>query len=456
MKTLRVGALPISVTLVLILLPLIYVALFRSNSINALVLWKNQLSNWNGNNNNQMNTFMGDGAIGSLQRLVRGRGRIELETTGFSSDSSSLHSDVCVSTDLVTIDMQSTTVYIPQKQSLPPINWTVQPYARKGDKAALSNVAKVEIIRGIKNKPPPQCDVFHNVPAVVFSSGGYRGNFFHEFNDVIVPFFLTTRHFQSQVQLVVTDYKEHWDSKYHQILTSLSNYKVINPAEDEKVHCFPGGVIGLVYHGDLTCNTSGIPDGYSMNDFRKFLRHSFNLKIKNVTEMEKPVLILVSRQRTRALLNEKEILGLATELGFNAITATPEHMSNLSRFSDEINSCSVLLGVHGAGLTNAVFLPDGAVLLQVVPLGAEWASATYYGSKVGNMNIRYLEYKISPEESSLLEKYGRDSPLIHDPASIGKEGFTASSKIYLRGQNVTLDISRFRKTLLQALELLRR
>ncbi|KAI3900754.1 hypothetical protein MKW92_034622 [Papaver armeniacum] len=455
MNKLRGGALPISVSLVLILLPLIYVALFRSNSIDALILWTNQLSNWNGYN--QMSRFMGDGAIGSIQRLVRGRGRIELETTGFSCNSSSRHSDICVSTDLVTIDMQSRTVYIPQKQSLPPINWTVQPYARKGDKAAMSNVAKVEIIRGIKNKPPPPCDIFHNVPAVVFSSGGYRGNFYHEINDVMVPLFLTTHHFQSQVQLVATDYKEHWDSKYHQILTSLSNYKVINPVEDEKVHCFPGGVIGLVYHGDLTCNTSGIPGGYSINDFRRFLRYSFNLKIKNVTEVEKPVLILVSRQRSRALLNEKEILGLATELGFKAITTTPERMSNLSRFSDEINSCSVLLGVHGAGLTNAVFLPDGAVMLQVVPLGLEWPSATYYGSKVvGKMNVRYLEYKIIPEESSLLEKYGRDSPVINNPAAIGKQGYAVSSKIYLRGQNVTLDISRFRKTLLQALELLRR
>ncbi|MCL7029539.1 hypothetical protein MKW94_028438 [Papaver nudicaule] len=430
MNTLRFGALPMSVPLVLILLPLAYVAHFRSNIIIALVLWTNQLSNWNGNNQDE---YMYGRWCYWVYTKACSRGRIELETTGFSCDSSSLHSDICVFMDLVTIDMQSTTVYIPKKQSLPPTNWTVQPYARKGDKAALKNVAKVETIRGIKNKPPPPCDVFHNVSAVVFSAGGFRGNFFHEFNDVIVPLFLTTRHFQAKVQLVVTDYKEQWNSKYRQILTSLSNYRVINPAEDKKVYCFPGGVVAFL-----------------------FLRDSFSLKIENVKEIEKPVLLLVSRQRTRAFLNENDILGLATELGFNAITTTPGQMSNLSRFSSKINSCTVLLGVHGAGLTNALFLPDGAVLLQVVALGTDWASATYFGNKVGKMNIHYLEYKISSEESWLLNKYGRDSPVINDPASIGKQGFAASSKIYLHGQNVTLDILRFRKTLLQALELLRR
>ncbi|OVA09760.1 Glycosyltransferase AER61 [Macleaya cordata] len=382
-----------------------------------------------------------------------GGDRAELDATGFSCDSS-LHSDVCVSNEPVRIHMRSLTVYLSPNQSLPPINRTVHPYARKEDSTALSLVARVEILRGVNNKPPPPCDVTHDVSAVIFSSGGFIGNLFHEFNEIIIPLFLTTHHFQSHLRFIVTDFQAWWVSKYHRILTHLSHHDVINPAEDGKVHCFQGAVIGLKYHDNLACNTSDIPGGYSMNDFRRFLRDSFSLKIKNVAEIEKPVLRLISRPKTRVFLNENEIVGLAMELGFQVVTATPNQMSNLDKFSSEINSCSVLLGVHGAGLTNAVFMPEGAVLLQVVPLGLEWPSTFYYAQTVGEMNVRYLEYRINPEESSLLAKYGPDHPVITDPQSIHRQGYYAARAVYVDGQNLKLDLLRFRETLEQALKLI--
>lgn len=211
--------------------------------------------------------------------------------------------------------------------------------------------------------------------------------------------------------------------------------------------------MGLEYHNNLACNTSEIPGGYSMIDFKTFLRHSYSLHIKNEREIEKPVLVLVSRKHSRVFLNEHEIVTLATELGFQVITATPNQMSNLQRFASVMNSCSVLLGVHGAGLSNAVFLPEGAVVLQVVPLGLEWASTVYYAYTVGDMGLHYLEYKINPEESSLFEKYGPDNPVITDPASIRDQGYSVERAVYIDGQNIKIDLLRFKETLVQALTL---
>ncbi|MCL7029538.1 hypothetical protein MKW94_028437 [Papaver nudicaule] len=450
-----------SAAVFLILLPLIYVVLGSNSSLantrmNKILNWSNGRNNRSLSNEQVIEEVKGDSATNLLvRRLVRGRDQIKLDTIGFSCDLS-IHSDVCVSKEPVRIDMRSMTVYLSHKKSLPSMNWTVRPYANKQASETMSFIRKVEILRGIENKPPPPCDVIHNVSAVIFSTGSFSGNVFHEFSEVIIPLFLTTYHFRSQLQFVAVDYEAWWVSKYKHVLKHLSNYNVMDSAKDGKVHCFPGAVMGLKYHDKLACNTSEIPGGYSLKNFRTFLRDSFSLKIKNVMEIEKPVLMIISRKRSRVLLNENEIVALATELGFQVITVAPDQMSNLGVFSHQINSCSVLLGVHGAGLTNEVFLPERALMLQVVPLGLEWASAAYYSDPAKQMGLRYLEYRINPEESSLLEKYGKDHPVITDPASIHKQGYHALRAVYIDGQNVTVNLSRFRGTLVQATKLIRR
>jgi capsular polysaccharide biosynthesis protein len=45
-----------------------------------------------------------------------------------------------------------------------------------------------------------------------------------------------------------------------------------------------------------------------------------------------------------------------------------------------VNSCDVMVGVHGAGLTNMVFLHPGATMVQIMPLGGlQWMARADYG-----------------------------------------------------------------------------
>lgn len=126
------------------------------------------------------------------------------------------------------------------------------------------------------------CDYSHRVPAVIFSSSGFIGNQFHELDDIIIPLFLTSRHFKSHVRFILVDYKPWFVTKCKWILSHLSHYEVMNSASNGKVHCFPGAVIGLKYHGNLALNTSKILGGYSMLDFKQFLKKSYGLRTKNV------------------------------------------------------------------------------------------------------------------------------------------------------------------------------
>ena len=56
-----------------------------------------------------------------------------------------------------------------------------------------------------------------------------------------------------------------------------------------------------------------------------------------------------------------------------------------------------------------------------------------------------MEYRIKAEESSLIEKYDKDDMMIKDPVAYrGKNWSLEVMSIYLKEQNVKLDLVRFR------------
>lgn len=221
----------------------------------------------------------------------------------------------------------------------------------------------MKVLQG--NTTPPACEYNHTVPAVIFTSG-IVGNLFHEFNDIIIPFFITSRHFQSRVLLILDDYNPRFVSK---ILSRLSSHEIVNPAANASIHCLPGVVLGLKFHDNLGTETYG-------------------LKFAHVSQIRQvPTLVLISRERSRNFLNEEEIVGMVRELGFRVVVARTKEAVDLDKFGNVINSCAVLVGVHGAGLTNELFLQAGAVTVQVEPLGLEWAAEHYFGEPANRIRV---------------------------------------------------------------------
>ncbi|KAI3496916.1 hypothetical protein L1887_39294 [Cichorium endivia] len=392
-----------------------------------------------------------------LTRLVGGEDRTKLDSTGFACDKS-FSSVICVTNKPVKIDMSKIQVHLqPSDLNDTPAagNTTtvVRPYAMQESPYVMNYITPVTITTA---KPPrPACDHNHEHPAVIFSSGGYTGNLFHEFNENIIPLYITTRLFRSRVHFVVVDHKPSFLQKYKRVFPRLSDHEIINPAVDSTVHCFPGAVIGLKFHKFLGLNTSENPqEYYSMPDFRQFIRQTYKLKTKTVFETQNPpILLLISRQRTRKFLNQAAMVKMMEDLGFRVIIASNDkEMSNVEKFSRVINSCSVMVGAHGAGLANEIFLPDGAVMIQVRPLGFQYGTDAFYSEPGPGMGLRYLEYLIEPEESSLAEVYGLRHPVVADTASVAaKGGYAAAREIYLNKQDLRLNLNRFRETLVEAL-----
>ena len=157
---------------------------------------------------------------------------------------------------------------------------------------------------------------------------------------------------------------------------------------------------------------------------------------------------MVLRRHSRELTNEADAIVAMEDLGFEVVAARPEDVSDMGHFAGVVNSCDVMVGVHGAGLTNMVFLPHNGTVVQIVPWGGmKWACWYAFGEPVQGMGLRYVEYEATAEETTLKEKYPRDHPVFTDPMSIHRQGKAWAT--FLNGQNVTLDIDRFRAVMQQ-------
>ncbi|CAL9064669.1 beta-1,2-xylosyltransferase XYXT1-like isoform X1 [Musa acuminata AAA Group] len=334
--------------------------------------------------------------------------------------------------------------------------WKIRPYARKWESPLMEIIRELTLKESTKPADTPRCAVHHTVPAIVFSTGGFLGNFFHDFTDVLIPLFTTARQYRGEAQFLVTNFNYGWIKKYEQILRRLSHYQIIDLDRDGRVHCFRHVHVGLLSHKELSMDPAKSPNGYSMADFREFLRSCFSLKRKSVSAgNRKPRLLMINRKGPRSFSNRREVASLARSLGYKVVVAGPEETKNLSRFARVVNSCDVMMGVHGAGLTNMLFLPTDAALVQVIPWGGlKYACGHDFGEPAPDMGIRYLEYEIKEGESSLMRQYPRSHPVFTDPLSIHKQGWNVLWSVFLNKQSVRLDVRRFKGVLQEAMNAL--
>ncbi|KAF3774998.1 Protein O-linked-mannose beta-1-4-N-acetylglucosaminyltransferase 2 [Nymphaea thermarum] len=339
----------------------------------------------------------------------------------------------------------------------------IKPYTRKWETSVMNTIEELTLIRTSSSPHLHQCDVHHSVPAIVFSTGGYTGNVYHEFNDGILPLYITSQSYKKEVVFVILEFHNWWVTKYGDILSHLTNYPPIDFARIDQRHCFSEAVVGLNIHDDLTVNPSLMHrDPKSIVDFRNMLDDAYTPRIRAIRKEEgdeadkdesdlrpisSPKLVIISRNDSRAILNQESLVKLAEELGFVVEVLWPTRTTELAKIYRALNSSDVMVGVHGAAMTHFLFMRPGTVFIQVVPLGTDWAAQTYYGEPAVKLGLKYMRYKILPRESSLYAEYDKEDPVLTNPRSLTKKGWEVTKHLYLERQNVILDMKRFRKRL---------
>ncbi|XP_031253197.1 beta-1,2-xylosyltransferase XYXT1-like [Pistacia vera] len=417
-------------------------------------------------------------------------------------DRSGLRSDVCIMKGDVRTSSASSSVFVYNSgNSNGIINYVssmveedveeelqhekIKPYTRKWEASVMDTIDELDLIskRG-SAAINHHCDVQHDVPAVFFSTGGYTGNVYHEFNDGLLPLYITSHHLKKKVVFVILEYHNWWIMKYGDILSHLSDYPAIDFTGDKRTHCFPEAIVGLRIHDELKVDPSLMQGNKTIVDFRNILdqaywprihgliqdeereaqeklREKLSLSpssktsseiIRNMEEnlLKKPKLVVLSRNGSRAITNEKLLVKMAEEIGFRVEVVRPDRTTELAKIYRVLNSSDVMVGVHGAAMTHFLFMKPGSVFIQVIPLGTDWAAETYYGEPARELGLNYISYPVLPRESSLYDKYDKDDPVLRDPTSVNNKGWQYTKAIYLDGQNVRLNLERFRKRLIRA------
>lgn len=341
-----------------------------------------------------------------------------------------------------------------------PQSWQIVAYSRK-HQAGMIPITVRELATAAE---APACDVTSEVPAMVFAMGGLTGNYWHDFSDVMIPLYLQASKFQGEVQLVVTNLQPWYAGKYRQILGKLSKYQIIDMDNDKQVRCYPrGSVVGIRMHKEFSIDPEKAPTGHSMPEFTAFLRDVFSLPRAKptppaaiVSGEKKPRMMIISRRHPRALVNVAAVKAMAERVGFEVVIGDPPFSQDVGAFAAEVNTADVLLGVHGAGLTNSLFLPTGAVFIQIVPYGKmEHIAETDFGIPAFDMGLHYVAYSAGVEESSLVETLGRGHVAVADPEAVHRSGWDKVAEYYLGRQDVKLDLARFEPVLLKAMATLR-
>uniref|UniRef100_A0A5B6ZHW0 Glycosyltransferase 61 catalytic domain-containing protein n=1 Tax=Davidia involucrata TaxID=16924 RepID=A0A5B6ZHW0_DAVIN len=410
-------------------------------------------------------------------------------------DRSSIRSDICIMKGDVRTNSASSSIYLYSSNNTNGFidyvsgltqdgeeeelqHEKIRPYTRKWETSVMDTIDELNLISKRENSVNRHgCDVQHDVPAVFFSTGGYTGNVYHEFNDGILPLYITSQHLNKKVVFVILEYHDWWITKYGNILSLISDYPPIDFSGDKRTHCFPEAIVGLKIHDELTVDSSLMEGNKTIRDFRDILDRAYWPRIrgliqdeeqeahlnltdklslppssKNSMELKKPKLVILSRNGSRAITNEDSLVKMGEEIGFQVEVLRPNRATELAKIYWALNSSDVMIGVHGAAMTHFLFLKPGSVFIQVIPLGTEWAAETYYGEPAMKLGLRYIGYKIIPRESSLYDDYHKNDPVLREPGSVAKKGWEYTKKIYLDHQNVRLNLGRFRKRLVRAYE----
>uniref|UniRef100_A0A0D9UW50 Glycosyltransferase 61 catalytic domain-containing protein n=1 Tax=Leersia perrieri TaxID=77586 RepID=A0A0D9UW50_9ORYZ len=398
-------------------------------------------------------------------------------------DFSDVRGDVCDFAGDVRLAANSSEFVLVADTDTPPSpSHKVRPYPRKGDDTCMGRVTEITVravaaarhgVAPAASASPPRCTASHDgVTAVAFSIGGYTGNIFHDFSDVIVPLYNTVeglrrRHRHAgggEVQLVMANVASWWLVKYDKLLRALSPHAPIDLAvagSAGEVHCFAGAVVGLRAHRELVIEPERSADGLATPDFTRFLRRALSIPRDAPSRRlagagaggQPPRLLIISRRRTRLLLNLAAVVRAAEEVGFEAVVNESDVANDIEQVGKLINSCDAMLGVHGAGLTNMMFLPPGATMIQVVPWGGlQWIARMDYGEPAEAMGLKYIQYEIAVGESSLKDKYPAGDEIFTNPTGLHKRGFMFMRQTLMDGQDITIDVDRFRPVLQQAFD----
>jgi hypothetical protein len=129
----------------------------------------------------------------------------------------------------------------------------------------------------------------------------------------------------------------------------------------------------------------------------RWLREKFG--VENGSAGKRKIYISRANARYRKVVNEAEVIAALQPLGFEVVC--PEKLSFAAQL-ELFSGAGWIVSTHGAGLTNALFAPRGAKVLECISSEAEYANLCYYsiccavGHAYGAVCVDYPSPRVPP------------------------------------------------------------
>lgn len=248
-------------------------------------------------------------------------------------------------------------------------------------------------------------------------------NIMHVIHDDLLPLYVTySKICEGDVYKCTSKYRLAFldganPGPYYDWYTLLSDKEPMFLDKEEKMVCFEKVRVGLskesvwfqygyrTVHGPI----QPVIEKPVLKSFTDFIFNRF--KISRNTEMFYPDLgILFSRKLNRKINNEDFVIQ-----GIKNVYGTINPNKNLSIVNVDISSndsktiisllrkSSVLVGMHGSAMILSVFLPPGAVIIELFPFGLQpqYVSPTKAMCSIQGINYQYFSWVNTKENNSI-------------------------------------------------------
>ncbi|CAD7000453.1 unnamed protein product [Ceratitis capitata] len=221
------------------------------------------------------------------------------------------------------------------------------------------------------------CDLVVDTPTFIMKIDATYNMYHHfcDFFNLYATLFVNQSHplaFHTDVRILIWETYP-YDSPFAETFKAFSDHPVwtLNEVKDKRV-CFrnlvlpllPRMIFGLFYNTPLIhgCQGSGL-----FRAFSEFILHRMQIPYQQPTpEAKLRITFLSRRTKYRQVLNEEQLL---SEIGANS----SYHIQQISferglSFNQQLaitRNTDILIGMHGAGLTHLLFLPNWATIFEL-------------------------------------------------------------------------------------------
>lgn len=250
-------------------------------------------------------------------------------------------------------------------------------------------------------------------------------NLMHVFHDDLLPAFYTMQQYLDLDQDARLVFMEGWDEGPHFHLYRLLSHK--QPLLKEqlrnfgKLMCFTKSYIGLskmtTWYQYGFVQPQGpkaniLVSGNEIRHFAKVLMEKMNLTREEGGEEDESsagdqsqdeYAVVFSRSSTRLILNQAQlVMALAQEFQMRVVTVSLEEQS-FSSIVQLLSSASMLLSMHGAQLITSLFLPPGAVVVELFPFAVNPDQYTPYRTlaSLPGMDLHYIPWRNTEERNTV-------------------------------------------------------